>query len=334
MKILITGGCGFVGSNLAIYLKQKLSRSKIFSLDNLCRNGSSINLKRIKKSNIKNYKIDLSKYQKVKKLPRFDLIIDCCSEPSVEFSKKDPDKVISTNFIGTYNILKKIVKDKSKIIFLSSSRVYSLNELQKINFKSKKKISEKFSTSGAKSFYGFTKLASEDLIKEFSYNFNLKYLINRFGVISGPWQFGKQDQGFVSLWVARHIKKINLKFIGFGGTGNQIRDIIHISDVCELIYLQIKNFNKVYNRTFCVGGGRKNLVNLKILTKICSNLTGIRLKVKKIKKTSNYDIPYYVTDNTKVKNTYGWYPKKNIKSILIDIYEWLIKNKKIIKHFS
>ena len=111
------------------------------------------------------------------------------------------------------------------------------------NFIPKKSIDENFDTSGIKSIYGLTKLSSEDLIKEINYSHKIKYIINRFGVIAGPWQFGKQDQGFVTLWVAKHMLKKKLSYIGFKGTGLQARDIIHIQDVCEIIFKQIKKIN-------------------------------------------------------------------------------------------
>ena len=119
MKILITGGCGFVGSNIAIYLKKKIKKVKISSLDNLIRKGSTINRNRLKKYNIQNYNINIEKFDKIKFLPKYDLIIDCCAEPAIEASKKDPDRVFNTNLIGTFNILKKCAKDKTNIIFLS-----------------------------------------------------------------------------------------------------------------------------------------------------------------------------------------------------------------------
>ena len=131
MKILITGGCGFVGSNIAIYLKNKLKGAKISSLDNLTRKGSQINKERLKNLKIKNYNIDIIKLNKIKTLPKFNLIIDCCAEPAIEASRKNPDKVFNTNLIGTFNILKKCIKDKSNLIFLSSSRVYSILKLRK-----------------------------------------------------------------------------------------------------------------------------------------------------------------------------------------------------------
>ena len=342
MKILITGGCGFVGSNIAIFLKKKIKQSNIFSVDNLFRKGSELNQARLKKYGIPNFNIDITNHKKIIKLKKFDLIIDCCAEPAIEASNNDPNRVFNTNLIGTFNILKKCLKDKSKIIFLSSSRVYSINNLRQLvknyNFnkkvKIKYKINENFSTASACSLYGFTKLSSEKLIKEFSFSDQIKYIINRFGVIAGPWQFGKQDQGFVSLWVAKHLFKKKLSYIGFGGYGNQIRDIIHIDDVCKIIYLQIKNFQKKYNQTFNIGGGTKNAISLNELTYKCTRLSGIKLKIGKIKKTSKYDIPYYVTDNTKVKKFYSWKPEKGIDNIIFDIYKWIVENDKIRKFFK
>src|SRR6056300_1141501 len=111
MKILITGGCGFVGTNLALYLKKK--KFKVYSLDNIVKIGSKYNLKLLKKNKIKNYKIDITNYHKLIKLPKFDLIIDCCAEAAVEVSKKNIDDVINTNLLGTINVLKKCKKDRT-----------------------------------------------------------------------------------------------------------------------------------------------------------------------------------------------------------------------------
>jgi CDP-paratose 2-epimerase len=342
MKILITGGCGFVGSNIAIYLKKKIKKAQISSLDNLLREGSLENKRRLFKLKIKNYKINIENYNKIKLLPKFDLIIDCCAEPAIEISKKEPDRVFNTNLLGTFNILKKCDKDRANIIFLSSSRVYSICSLRKIiknlnlkkSLKIRKKIDEKFHTDSASSLYGFTKLASEKLIKEFFFVNKLKYIINRFGVIAGPWQFGKQDQGFVPLWIARHVNKMKLSYIGFGGKGNQVRDIIHIDDVCKIIYLQILKFKKVYNETFNIGGGPLNTISLKNLTAKCEKMTKNKIKIRSISKTSIFDIPYYVTNNNKIKKFYKWKPSKNIDQIIKDIYIWLTENKMILKYFK
>ena len=339
MKILITGGCGFVGSNLALFLKKK--GFSVHTLDNLTRKGSKYNSNLLKKQKIKNYKINISNIKKIKSLPKYDLILDCCAEAAVEISKNDFDKVINTNLIGTINILKKSKNDKSKIIFISSSRIYPLEEMNKViknkNLKSKIKISKMFSEKdkiiGPKTIYGLTKLCSEMLIEEFSYAYQLKYLINRCGVISGPLQFGKQDQGFVSLWIWRHLNKKKLSYIGYGGYGNQIRDVLHIDDLSELILLQIKNINKINNKLFTVGGSKTSYTSLSQLTKLCQKITGNKIKMGKVSKTSSYDIPYYLSDNTHVSNTYRWKPKRNINQVVMDTFLWLKNNKPIIKKY-
>jgi len=338
MKILITGGCGFVGTNIALYLSKK---HKVDSLDNLSRKGSKYNLNLLKKSKVKNIRLDIGQLDKIYKLPKYDLIIDCCAEASVEVSRIDLDKVINTNLIGTINILKKAKKDKSKIIFLSSSRVYSIEMLNKIIKKKNLKktirtdilIDEKSSISGAKSIYGLTKLGSEMFIEEFSYAFGIKYIINRCGVISGPLQFGKQDQGFISLWIWKHENNLKLNYIGYGGYGNQIRDVLHINDLCRLIEIQIKKIESINNLLFTVGGSKKSFVSLKNLTDLCRSFTGNTIKIGKIPKTSTYDIPYYITNNRLVSKTYNWKPKKSIFDVVKDTYLWISNNKKSLKKY-
>jgi CDP-paratose 2-epimerase len=341
MKILITGGCGFVGSNIAIYLKKNLKKIQVYSLDNLSRKGSSLNKKRLSKNKIKNFNINIENFKKIKSLPKFNLIIDCCAEPSVEASKYDTDRVFHTNLLGTFNILKKCLKDKANIIFLSSSRVYSIQKLRDLvrkkkilkPLKIKYKIDENFSTYSASSLYGFTKLASEKLIREMFFKTNLKFIINRFGVIAGPWQFGKQDQGFVPLWIAKHFLKKKLSYIGFGGRGHQVRDILHINDACEIILIQIKKIKQINNEIFNIGGESMNSISLKDLTIKCEKLTRNKIKFKSIFKTSSFDIPYYVSNNNKIRKFYKWKPSKNIDKILGDIYSWLSKNKSIRNYF-
>ena len=339
MKILITGGCGFVGTNIALFLSKK--KFKVDSLDNLSRKGSKYNLHLLKTNNIKNYNLNINNKKLIKKLPKYNLIIDCCAEAAVEISKKKIDEVINTNLIGTINILKKAKKDGSKIIFLSSSRVYPIHHLSSI-VKNKninktiainKKINENQSTRGAKSIYGLTKFASEMFIEEFSYAFGIKYIINRCGVISGPLQFGKQDQGFVSLWIWNHINKKKLNYIGYGGHGNQIRDVLHINDLCRLIFIQIKKFSKIKNKLFTVGGSKKSYTSLKNLTLMCQKITKNKIKIGKKSKTSIYDIPYYITDNGNVFKTYKWKPKKSMYDVVKDTYIWLSTNKKTIKKY-
>lgn len=339
MKVIVTGGCGFIGSNICVFLKN-LSFD-VISVDNCSKTYSKLNLKRLKNLNIKNYSIDISNRNKFIKLNfQSDIIIDCCADPAVESSRLNILKNINNNLITTYNVLEKAKKDNSKLIFLSTSRIYPIKDsYQKFNIFYKKKnkdlFDEKSNIIGPKTIYGFSKLASEMLIKEYNYAFKIDYLINRCGLITGPWQFGKVEQGLVSLWLWKHLNRDNnLYYKGYKGSGNQIRDILFINDLCELVYLQIKKFKKIKNQTFCVGGGIKNSANLNELTKICEEITKNKLQIKRDLQTSIYDIPFYITSLKKVKKYYNWMPKTNLRCGFSILLEWMKKNYTLIKlHF-
>ena len=110
-----------------------------------------------------------------------------------------------------------------------------------------------------------------------------------------------------------------------------MRDIIHIDDLCSIICNQIKSITKINNEIFNIGGGPNNAISLKELSAKCQKITQNKVKIKKIKRSSNYDIPYFVTDNKKIQHFYKWKPKKNIDQILNDIFVWLSANQKIEK---
>ena len=132
MKIAILGGCGFIGSKLCIYLKKKLKNANIISIDNITGKGSKFNLKRLKEKKIKNFKKDLSKKSVFKNIGKINLFINCCSDPAVENSKKYINDVINNNFLSTLNMLNHSIKYNSNIIYFSTSRVYSINSINKL----------------------------------------------------------------------------------------------------------------------------------------------------------------------------------------------------------
>jgi CDP-paratose 2-epimerase len=337
MKILISGGCGFIGSNICEFLHNL--GIKIISVDNLSKKYSYLNQKRLSRLGIKNFKLDVSKNSFQKINFKADIIIACCAEPAVESSRNNVRKIFQNNLVTTLNILEKARKDNSKIIFLSTSRVFSIAESYKL-FKSYKKnnkikylFNENTSIHGPKTLYGFSKISSEFLVEEYSYAYGIKYIINRLGLIAGNWQFGKVEQGLVSLWMWRHLNKIPLVYKGYHSKGDQIRDVLFIDDLNNLILKQINKFNLVSNQLFCVGGGVNNYFNLKQLTSFCENITGNKVNIYKDKITSKYDIPYYITDTHKVNNVYKWKPLINLNDGLKKIFDWMSKNKKTIKSF-
>ena len=344
MKILITGGCGFVGSNLALLFKKFYNNYEIYCFDNLSRRGSELNLIKILDHDINFIHGDVRLKSDFDKIPTVDLIIDAAAEPSVLAGINDGDleNLIDTNLNGTINSLYFAKKNNASFIFLSTSRVYPYNTLEKLNYElhdneylftnnqifqgvSEKGINEKFPLEGYRSMYGSTKLASEYVIKEFSKNFNINSIINRCGVISGPYQMGKIDQGVIVLWMAKHFYKGDLNYVGYGGKGFQSRDVLHVFDLFKLLEIQINNINNCIGQIYNIGGGSNNMISLNNLTVLCQKITGNKIKIGSVIENRPGDIPVYTTDNTFVNNIFGWSPSIGIEHLLVEVYDW-IKN--------
>jgi CDP-paratose 2-epimerase len=138
-------------------------------------------------------------------------------------------------------------------------------------------ITEEFPTDGSRSLYGTTKLASELLIEEYNAAFGVQTIVNRCGVITGPWQMGKVDQGFFVLWAARHLYDGTLYYSGFGGKGHQVRDVLHIADLFDLMNRQVDCFERHSGQVYNVGGGLGCSISLAELTERCAARTRNRL---------------------------------------------------------
>jgi len=339
-NILITGGAGFVGSNLAIYLKNKFKDSNIICLDNLIRAGSELNIFRLQDEGVTFIQGDVRDRQQLLGLPEVDLIIGCSAEPSVLASYDDPAYTIDTNLMGTVHCLELAKRDKAGFVFLSTSRVYPVENINNIFHEefptrfdwpkdtkglgySYEGIDQTFTLFGVKSLYGTTKLCSEQIILEFLDMYPCKGVINRLGVIAGPWQMGKVDQGFVGHWIAKHKYGGELNYIGYGGLGKQVRDVVHIDDVCDLILHQIIHLDSVNAKVFNVGGGRKNAVSLLELTTMTQDVTGKKITVGSVKESRKADVRIYITNNDYVTKETGWTPKKNVKDVLEDADRWM-----------
>jgi len=144
-------------------------------------------------------------------------------------------------------------------------------------------------------------------------------------LIAGPGQFGKSDQGIVTHWLTSHAWKKNLKYIGYGGMGKQVRDVLHIEDLYELITIQINEIEKFNGQTFNIGGGDQS-VSLAELTQICSEITGNYLSIDYDLNERIGDIRIYKTDNRKITKFSGWQPKISVLKTVEDIHEWFVQN--------
>lgn len=344
MKILITGGAGFVGGALAKFLRRYANY--VVVLDNLRRRGSEWNLHSLLAEGVSFVHGDIRNPSDLEGIKgTFDVLIEASAESSVHAGIEDsPRYVLDTNLVGALNCLEFARKRCGGFVFLSTSRVYSIEPLTRLpvvehggRFElqdnvcnvpgiSRHGVSESFPCNTHRSYYGASKLAAELACQEYAAHGGLRIVINRCGVIAGPGQFGKTDQGVFTLWVARHYFGRRLKYTGFGGKGLQVRDLLHPDDLCDLIEQQLKSWELVSGHTFNVGGGAGGSVSLQEFTGLCQEITGKQVIIAEEPATSPVDIPWYVSDHTKATELLRWVPTRHPKQIVNDIVEWIRGN--------
>jgi len=340
-NVAVTGGAGFVGSALALALKRDFPSAQVKVLDNLKRRGSELNLPRLKSGGVHFVHGDIRNPQDLAALGDADLLLECSAEPSVLAGYgESPMYVIETNLMGTAHCLEYARLRRADVIFLSTSRVYPLAALNRIVLNetesrfevapeqaqpgvSAEGINEAFSLDGGRTLYGATKLSSELLLKEFIEMYGLRGVANRCGVIAGPWQMGKVDQGIVAHWVAGHVFGRELSYIGYGGEGRQVRDILHVDDLYRLIVLQLGALEEHSGEIYNVGGGRECSVSLRELTALCQQATGRRLDIHSQAETRAGDIPVYLSDCRKVIARTGWERRYGVEQIVDEVAAWM-----------
>jgi CDP-paratose 2-epimerase len=339
MRILITGGAGFVGSNLALAAKANFPDAEIVCMDNLYRRGSELNVPRLEKAGVKFHRGDVREPNTFPPGP-FDFLVECSAEPSVLAGQDgSPDYLFQTNLVGAYHCLEKARQWKSKFIFLSTSRVYPIARLEAhpwreeatrfswedhgTNGITSRGVAEAVDLNGARSLYGYTKLSAEQLIEEYRATYGLQAVINRCGVIAGPWQFGKVDQGVASLWVLSHHFRRPLSYIGYGGTGKQVRDFLHVDDLCDLLVEQILDFDQWNGWLGNVAGGLANTASLCELTALCEEITGKKISIASVPANRPSDLRLFLGDCTKLFARTAWRPKRDVRRIICDIGDWV-----------
>jgi len=348
MRLLITGGAGFVGSSLALLFKRDLPDATVVAFDNLRRRGSELTLPRLKAGGVGFVHGDVRQPQDIETAGAFDCLIECSAEPSVQAGYgESPDYVVQTNLGGTFNCLEAARRHGGRVIFLSTSRVYPIASLRALPLEptgtrlalpvgavglgwSERGIGADFPLTGSRSIYGATKLCSEHLAEEYSALYKMGVVINRCGVLAGPWQMGKVDQGFVSLWCARHLYGGSLAYIGFGGQGQQVRDVLHVADLYALLRLQMDGLQPGDCHLFNVGGGPANAVSLSELTALCRHHVA-PISIGAHPETHPADIPWYVTDNSAVTAATGWVPHHDMPGLVTEIFEWLRANQSLLQ---
>jgi CDP-paratose 2-epimerase len=344
-NLLVTGGAGFVGSTMALALKARHPDLQVCALDNLHRRGSELSLSRLRAGGVRFVHGDIRVAEDVASVGAFDLLLDCSAEPSVLAGiGGSPAYVTQTNLTGTLNCLEAARQHGAAILFLSSSRVYPIEPIRKIPLVEAASrfeidearctlpglgaagIAEEFPLHGPRSIYGATKLASELFIIEYADTYGVPALINRCGVLTGPWQMGKVDQGIVVHWVASHFFGRPLRYFGYGGTGKQVRDILHVADLVDLVERQLPSLPAARGDIYNVGGGRACSVSLCELTELCRRATGKTVDLSPVPEVRAADIPIYISDFRRAERRFDWRPTHTPEAIVMEISDWVAAN--------
>jgi CDP-paratose 2-epimerase len=343
-RVLVTGGAGFIGASLAVGLANRHPNWEVLALDNLRRRGSELNLPRLRGAGVRFHHGDVRELDDLLEIDELDALIECSAEPSVMAGVDgSPDYVVQTNLVGAYNCLELARRRGAQFIFLSTSRVYpvaaleglvyregetrlELEEEQSVPGASARGVAESFPLEGARTLYGATKLSAELLIGEYAASYGLKTVVNRCGVVAGPWQMGKVDQGVFTYWMLAHHFQQPLSYIGFGGTGKQVRDLLHVDDLLDLVEEQLGDPSGWAGATVNVGGGRACSLSLLETTDLCREITGGIIDVRPSGENRPGDIPIYISDCTRLHDMTDWRPRRGPAEILADIHAWIVEH--------
>jgi CDP-paratose 2-epimerase len=341
-SVLITGGAGFVGASLAASYREAHPGSRVVALDNLRRRGSELNLPRLRRLGIEFVHGDVRCARDLEAVEgSFDLVVDASAEPSVLAGLDgSPHYVLETNLGGTLSCLELARRRAGALVFLSTSRVYSIAPLRQLRLREEpsrfemeddqpwpgagaRGIAEEFPTHLPRSLYGASKLASEMIVQEYADTYGLRAVIDRCGVIAGPGQFGKVEQGVFTLWVAAHVFGRPLEYRGFGGAGKQVRDLLHPRDLFALLERQVPRLEPGNAEVFNVGGGREVSTSLRELTDLCREVTGREVPVAGRPDTTPVDVPLFLTDAGRARERFGWAPQVGLRALVEEVHAWL-----------
>jgi CDP-paratose 2-epimerase len=343
-RVLVTGGAGFVGANLALGLAQRHPDWQMIALDSLRRRGSELNLARLREADISFQHGDVRDVEDVLAVGHVDAVLECSAEPSVLAGVAGtPDYVVRTNLVGAYNCLELARRAGAQLVFLSTSRVYPVVALERLRRveadtrlelaeeqpfpgASSQGIAESFPLEGARTIYGATKLCAEHLITEYAETYGLQAVIDRCGVIAGPWQMGRVDQGVFTYWMLAHHLGRPLAYIGFGGSGKQVRDLLHVDDLLDLIDRQLTEPDAWAGTTVNVGGGRACSLSLLETTALCREITGRIVEVSEAGQDRPGDVAIYISDCSHLHEMTNWRPRRGPSEILADIHAWICEH--------
>ncbi len=335
MKILITGGVGFIGTNAAIFFA-KNKKNKVVIIDNFSRKEVDKNALFLKKKYpqikiIKTNVVDTDKYSE--EIKKTDVIIHLAGQTAVTTSIINPEKDFHSNIYSTFKLLEtaRINNPKTIFIYSSTNKVYGdLNNHQfKKNLKEKNYLDvchpngiDESENLDFISPYGCSKGAADLYCLDYGRVYNMNTVVFRQSCIYGPFQFGVEDQGWIAFFCKQFLFKKSLTIFG---DGYQVRDLLFVEDLINAYQLAINDIKKVKGQAFNIGGGIKNAYSLLQVINILENNFGYKIKIG-FDKTRLGDQKYFVSKNEKIKKILKWKPKTNFLNGIKKMINWQKNN--------
>ena len=331
MKMLVTGGAGFIGCNVVKHFARKGYNITVF--DNLSRETAHVNLAYMYSNNIPftfvNGDItDKKQLEAVFKKEPFDVVIHLAAQVAVTLSVKDPEHDFYTNALGTFNVLESVRKYCPDAVFINAStnKVYGKSCDDKVIEQKRRYVYEDgikgISENNALEFYspyGCSKGVADQYAIDYARIYGLKTVTVRQSCIYGVHQIGIEDQGWIAWFI---LASMNNKEINVYGNGKQVRDVLFVSDLVDLYEKIINNISVAKGHAFNIGGGMDNAVSLLEFFDI---LGGIRAEALKLSFTSwrPGDQKIFISDNSKAEKLLGFKPQVSVKEGTEKLYTWL-----------
>ncbi|RKY30477.1 MAG: CDP-paratose 2-epimerase [Candidatus Omnitrophota bacterium] len=341
-KIIVTGGAGFIGINVAYALLKKKDNFVII-YDNLSRAGTEKNLEWISSFNFPNLQFikgDVRDYKKLKEVVKnSNEIYHLAAQVAVTKSVEDPIEDFKINAEGTLYLLEacRLKCPDAIFIFSSTNKVYG--DLSHLKIKEGKKryflVNKKNGISEDENLdfhspYGNSKGVADQYVRDYYRIYGLKTVVFRQSCIYGPHQYGNEDQGWVAHFV---IKSILNEKINIYGDGKQVRDILEVSDLIKAYILAVKKIELCKGEIFNIGGGVKNTFSLCELIEYLEKTLNRKIEVEFFDWRPG-DQKVFISNNKKLETKTGWKPEIDKEKGLKRLINWVKRNINIIKELK
>lgn len=336
MRILINGGCGFLGSNLASYGIKNGYDITVF--DNLSRLGSAQNLEWLR--SLGNFTFihgdtrNKNDVENIVKNGKFDAVFHLAGQVAMTTSIENPYKDFEINAMGALNLLDSLRKysPDTAVFFSSTNKVYGDLEQYEYEESEKRYTCRQFPNGFDESVpldfrspYGCSKGAADQYMLDFYRIFGIKTTVFRHSSMYGSRQFATYDQGWVGWFVAKAIELYNnpnTEPFTISGNGKQVRDILHADDMISLYYTALQNVDKVCGNAYNIGGTMAQSLSLLELFDMLNEMLGIKMKYTQLPVRCS-DQKVFVADTTKIKSKIGWVPKVTAREGIEKMVSWV-----------